>query len=68
MLTLAATFFLGLLIGAFITRQLLKRWVAAVYESREELLKRMTEEFGEQTVERMIGKMIMDLLEDKKKG
>lgn len=59
-------FILGVVTGALIIRRHAGRWVEAMAESREELLERMTAEFGEETIERIVGKMIMDLLNEKK--
>lgn len=45
-------------------RQIAGTWIESMQESREELLKRLMAEFGEETVERIVGKMIMDLLRE----
>lgn len=52
----------GIGLGAYWMRQISLVTIEAMAESREELLKRLMAEFGEDTVERIVGKMIMDLL------
>lgn len=62
----SALFFLvGIALGAFWMRQISLIAIEAMQESREELLKRLMAEFGEDTIERIVGKMIMDLLNEK---
>lgn len=59
-------FLVGIVVGAFIMRQMASKWIGAMYESREELLKRLAAEFGEETIERIVGKMVIDLLNEEK--
>lgn len=57
-------FLIGMVTGAIIMRKMAITWIKSMEESREELLKRLMAEFGEDTIERIVGKMIMDLIEE----